>query len=85
MTDRTGLPAQHCQDSTARTGHLEQDSQDRKAGTGQPEKESPNKNSPIVSIGLPGQDSSAGLQCRTARTGLPGHDFRNRIARADSA
>jgi hypothetical protein len=41
--DRTGLPAHHCQDSTARTGHLEQDRQDRIVETGQPEKESLNR------------------------------------------
>jgi hypothetical protein len=28
-TDRTGLTAQHCQDSTARKGHLEQESLNR--------------------------------------------------------
>jgi hypothetical protein len=46
-TDKTGLPALHCQKSTAWTGHLEQDSQDMVAGTGQPEKESLNRTDQI--------------------------------------
>jgi hypothetical protein len=35
----------------------------------------------IESIGL----SRTGLQCRTAKTGLQGHDFRDRTATADFA
>jgi hypothetical protein len=43
---------------------------------------------------MPGQDcqytikyrtARTGLQCRTAKTGLPGHDFRERTAREDFA
>jgi hypothetical protein len=39
----------------------------------------------ITSIGLAGQDCQDRLQCRTAKAGIPGHDFRNRTARADFA